>query len=88
MNLYLRLVWVWLAACFKPRIRPGDTPAALRSGAKPAARERKRWLGWTIGASAVRAALGLRSCARAYTWPRSAESPAGARTRASKLAPF
>jgi acyl-CoA thioesterase FadM len=25
MNLYLRLFWVWLAACFKPRIRPGDT---------------------------------------------------------------
>jgi len=25
MNLYLRLLWTWLRASFKPRIRPGDT---------------------------------------------------------------
>jgi acyl-CoA thioesterase FadM len=25
MNLYLRLFWTWLRACFKPPIRPGDT---------------------------------------------------------------
>jgi acyl-CoA thioesterase FadM len=25
MNLYLRLVWIWLHARFKPRIRMGDT---------------------------------------------------------------
>lgn len=25
MNLYLRLLWTWLRAAFKPRIRPGDT---------------------------------------------------------------
>lgn len=25
MNLYLRLFFTWMRACFKPRIRPGDT---------------------------------------------------------------